>query len=203
MAKGNRPSGNKAEKPTNARRIGDMNEAQLKRKIKATEEHITRLEKDVERYRHGKEIYGPGITGGSGWSPARKRQFDRDIAADTRRAVKFNESLNALEGAKADLKRYQDARKAIAGTGKTMNQIKEERQKATIQSAPKTLKWKTTQKEEYTGSTYRPKIISAGAYEIRGRAGMYSIYKNGQRLGGTDKLSKAKAFVELDNQKGK
>lgn len=65
-----------------------------------------------------------------------------------------------------------------------------------VATAPKTLKWKTVQKAEFSGTAYRPQIISAGEMRIEGGSGIYRVYKGDRLLGTVSKLSLAKALAE-------
>ena len=111
-------------------------------------------------------------------------------------ATRFTEATKKRDDAQRRIEALQKAKNAITGTGKTMAEIRAEKERQAVASAGNTLKWKTVQKGSFSGSVYTPKIIKAGDIEIHGSDGLYTIYKNGKRVGSTDKLSKAKAWAE-------
>ena len=209
MAKGSRPGGSgggAAQKPTNARTIENMNEAQLNREIEKQEAYIARMEKtmkansitDTAEAKALQNAFPLGV-GGDGWTAERKKARDRGLERDVKRAKEYTEAYSNKESAETRLKNLQNAKEKVAGTGKTANQINEANAKKAVESAPKNLKWTQTQKGGWSNGGYSPKIIKAGAFEIHGSDGLYTIYKDGKQLGRTDKLSKAKAYVEKVN----
>lgn len=193
-----------AQKATNARTIDNMNEAQLDKEIARQEAIIKRAESrmkktDITGTASAKAMQNafPLGVGGDGWSAARRRAQLKSIERDTRRAAEFSQAREDKKNAEATLKSLTDAKKEIKGTGKTLSQIREERVKQAVANTQSTLKWKTTQKGGYTANGgYQPKVIQAGKFEIHGSEGYYTIYKDGKRVGSTDKLSKAKAYAE-------
>lgn len=190
-----------AEKATNARAIENMNEAQIDKEIRAAERRLASAERAIERNgqtaqeKAMQEAFPLGV-GGDGWTAARRRQFDRQRDASLARATRYTEAVQRRDEAQRRIEQLQTAKNEVRGTGKTQAQLREERVKQAIKNTESTLKWKTTQKGGFDGSVYTPKIIKAGAYEIHGSSGLYTIYKNGKMVGRTDKLSKAKAYAE-------
>ena len=192
------------QQATNARAIDNMNEAQLDKEIARQETIISRAEKTMQKNnitntaeaKAMQEAFPLGV-GGDGWSAERRRAQQRGIERDTKKAAEYTQAYNTKRSAEARLKNLTDAKKEIQGTGKTLNQIREERAKQVVANTESTLKWTTTQKGGYTSNGgYQPKVIKAGSFEIHGSDGLYTIYKDGKRMGSTDKLSKAKAYAE-------
>lgn len=192
------------QQATNARAIDSMNEAQLDKEIARQETIISRAEKTMQKNditstagaKAMQEAFPLGV-GGDGWSAERRRAQQRGIERDTKRATEYTQAYNTKRNAEARLKNLTDAKKEVQGTGKTQSQIKTEKVKQIVANTQSTLKWKTVQKGGYTSNGgYQPKVIRAGDFEIHGSEGLYTIYKNGNRVGSTDKLSKAKAYVE-------
>ena len=190
-------------KPTKARDIENMNEAQLDKEIKDAKANISRVEKIMSKNniintadaKAMQKAFPLGV-GGDGWSAERTKARNKGLERDAVKAKAYTEAYTKKETFETRLKNLEKAKKKVAGTGKTSKQIREENQTRAIKNTVKTLKWKTTQKGGWSNGGYKPKIISAGEFEIHGSAGLYSIFKNGNLLGRTDKLSKAKAYVE-------
>ena len=85
----------------------------------------------------------------------------------------------------------------VKGTGKTINQIKDEKLANVAKNS--TIKWeKSTQKGQFGNVTVR----KSGDFEIRTTGGTSFIYKNGKQIGMTNKLKDATAFVELYKKRG-
>lgn len=193
-----------AQKATNARTIENMNEAQLDKEIARQNAIISRAEKSMQKNnitnsQHAQAMQNafPLGVGGDGWSAERRRAQLRSIESDTRKAANYAQAYDAKRNAEARLKSLTDAKNEIKGTGKTQSQIREEKAKQAVANTKNTLKWITTQKGGFTANGgYQPKVIKAGVFEIHGSNGLYTIYKNGKRVGSTDKLSKAKAYAE-------
>lgn len=195
-------SGNNS-KPTKARDIENMNEAQLDKEIKDARANISRAEKimgknNITNTADAKAMQDafPLGVGGDGWSAERTKARNKGLERDVVKAKAYTEAYTQKETSETRLKNLENAKKQVAGTGKTLKQIREEKQTQAIKNTAKTLTWKTTQKGGWVNGAYKPKIISAGEFEIHGSDGLYSIFKNGTLLGRTDKLSKAKAYVE-------
>ena len=193
---------NKEQKATNARVIDRMNEAQLDNEIKNAKADIARAEKTMgkntivgEEAKAMQKAFPVGV-GGDGWSEARKKARDKGLERDVKKAKAYTEAYSQKAAAESRLKALEDAKKAVKGTGKTLNQISEEKAKKAVKETAKTMTWKTTQKSGWNNGAYKPKIIKSGNMEIHGDDGYYSIYKDGKLLGHTDKLSKAKAYAE-------
>lgn len=207
MAKGNSGIGGSAgggkQTPTNARDIENMNEAQLNQEIQNAKAAISRAEKvmgendiaNTAEARAMREAF-PGGVGGDGWSKERIKARNKGLERDAVKAKRFTDAYSQKEAVETRLKNLENAKKQVAGTGKTVQEIKAEAVKKVVSSTPNTLKWKTTQKGGWNNGGYKPKIISAGKFEIHGSDGLYTIFENGKQIGRTDKLSKAKAFVE-------
>ncbi len=189
--------------PTKAQIIDNMNEAQLDIEIKDTKAAIARAEKAMNKNnitnsanaKALQEAFPLGV-GGDGWSEERKRARDKGLERDAKRAKQYTEAYSQKQAAEARLKSLENAKKQVAGTNKTLSQIREEATQKAIKETPTTLKWKTTQKGGWSNGAFAPKIISAGNFQIHGEDGLYMIYENGKQIGMTDKLSKAKAYVE-------
>ena len=203
MAKGSSGIKSSGQVPTKARIIDNMNEAQLDIEIKDAKAAIARAEKAMDKNnitnsanaKALQEAFPLGV-GGDGWSAQRKKARDKGLERDAKRAKQYTEAYNQKKAAEARLKSLENAKKQVAGTDKTLSQIREEATQKAIKETPTTLKWKTTQKGGWSNGAFAPKIISAGNFQIHGENGFYTIYENGKRLGSTDKLSKAKAYVE-------
>lgn len=166
---------------TNARSIENMNEAQLNKEIARTKKKIGSYDKAM--------------------SESQKRtQFERmDRVVD--KAVSFTSAYDKKQSAQNRLSELQKAKKQVSGTGKTQSQLSKSAKTAAAKSSD-ALKWKTTNKGGYTSDGgYMSKEISAGSYKIRGSIGVFRIYDGSKQIGGTSKLSDAKAFVEIWRKK--
>lgn len=191
------------QKPTNARAIENMNEAQIDKEIRASERAIERAEKTMtannvagqSSERALQEAFPLGA-GGDGWSAARRRQNRQAITKNVNMAKKYSEASNKKAAEEKRLKALQEAKKQVHGTGKTQAQIREDAARKAVANAPKTMKWKTTQKGGWANGGYSPKIISSGDIEIRSFGGSYLIYKSGKQVGSASKLGLAKAYAE-------
>ena len=191
---------------TNAVQIENMNEAQIDKEIKKTQGVIDKanaiMSKSdiVDKAMHDAFPLGAG---GDGWSNAKKKALYGKMEGDVKKAVNYTKAYERKTQAETRMKNLLKAKEEIKGTGKTKAEIWKEQKKAFVKNTESTMKWTTTQKEKFTGSTYIPKIIKSGDFEIHGSKGYYSIYKNGKKLLGTSKLSEAKAFAEKLKKKGK
>ena len=190
---------------TNAVQIENMNEAQIDKEIKKTQGIIDKanaiMSKNSIVDKAMQDAFPLGA-GGDGWSNAKKKAFYGKMEGDVNKAVKYTQAYERKTQAETQMKNLLKAKEEVKGTGKTQAEIREERKKAFVKNTESTMKWTTTQKEKFTGSTYSPKIIKSGDFEIHGSKGYYSIYKNGKKLGGTSKLSEAKAIAEKLKKKG-
>ena len=187
---------------TKAVAVENMNEAQLDKEISRAERQLASAQNAMQKYgtpsqyqQAMQEAFPLGV-GGDGWTQARINQRNRDIESSVTNAKKFTEAYDRAQTAQRQLENLQNAKKDVAGTGKTQKELREERARQMIASTEKTLKWKTTQKAEFNGSSYRPQIISAGEMRIEGGSGIYRVYKGEKLLGTVSKLSMAKALAE-------
>ena len=209
MAKGNSKvgKGKSTMAATNARDIDNMNAAQLEKEIAKTQRAIERAENTMNKNditntadaKAMREAFPLGV-GGDGWTEEKIRARDKGLERDAVKAKNFTEAYSEKESAQARLKALEKAQQTVKGTDKTTNQIKEEKLKKAVESAPKTMKWTTTQKGGWKNGGYMPKIIKSGDYEIHGSDGLYTIFKKGQRVGSVNKLSTAKAYAERNNK---
>ena len=110
-------------------------------------------------------------------------------------ASKGRQLTNIINEQEGLLKRRQSmerARNEVKGTGKTQSELRAE--KAAQQAAQASnRKWKTVSQAERTGSSYKPKVIASGDYQIRGT----TVFYKGQSVGTFGNLKSAKAAVEL------
>lgn len=196
--------GTAKQTPTNARTIENMNEAQIDREISIAERMVKSAEKTMAKNdivntaeaRAMRNAFPLGV-GGSGWSQQRLNAKYRQMDSDAKKANAYVEAQKNKEAAETRIENLKKAKNQIAGTGKTLSQIKEETVKKTVTSTPKTLKWETKQKGGFNkDGSYSSRIIQAGNMQIRGSEGYYTIWKDGKQIGTTDKLSKAKAYAE-------
>ena len=198
----------KAQEPTKAVKIENMNEAQLNAEIRKTERAIDRAEKTMNSNsvlnrgseRAMRDAFPLGA-GGDGWSSSRRRQNSREISRNVSSAKKYTEAADKKTAAETRLQKLKDAKKQVQGTGKTQAKIRAEATKKAVNNTKTTMKWKTTQKGGWSNGGYSPKVIKSGNYEIHGSDGLYSVYKDGRRIGSTSKLSSAKSYVERDAKK--
>lgn len=193
-------SGKGKQKATNATAIENMNEAQLNNEISKTQREIDRLDKimsknslDTAETRAMREAFplGVGMT-----TAAQQRKQAQVNDRDAKKAAAYTDALNAKKAAETRLTALNKAKNSVKGTGKTQKELNAEKVKKAVDSTPKTLSWKTTQKGGWSNGGYAPKIIKAGNIEIHGSGGLYTIFKDGKQVGRTDKLSKAKAWAE-------
>ena len=189
-----------AQKATNAKAIENMNEAQLDKEIAKTQQEIDYYDRvmdrnslETEEQRAMREAFplGAGYT-----TAAQQRKQAEANERDVKKAVAYTDAYDAKKAAETRLDSLNKAKSVVKGTGKTSNQIREERAKKIVESTPKTLSWTTTQKGGWSNGGYAPKIIKAGNIEIHGSGGLYTIFKDGKQVGRTDKLAKAKAWAE-------
>lgn len=190
-------SGNKSpikQKATNARDIENMNEAQLNKEIAKAERSIARANKimginDITANTAAKarqETFPLGV-GGDGWSDARKKANTKSIQSDVNKAVKYDDAYNAKKSAETRLKALQNAKKQVAGTGKTQKQIKEER----LKNTKSTMTWK--KEKSPNGWT----VSKSGDFSISHLDGTYGIEHKGKNIGFVNTLKKAKSIAEI------
>ena len=189
--------------PTKATAVENMNEAQLDIEIRRAERSLASAQQAMAKYgtstqyqKAMQEAFPLGA-GGDGWTQARINQRNRDIETTVKNAAKFTDAYDRAQTAQRRIEVLQKAKTTVAGTGKTSKEIADEKARQYVQSTATTLKWKTTQKYEFTGSSYRPQIISAGDMRIEGGHGLtYNVYKGDKLVGRASKLSMAKAIAE-------
>lgn len=188
------------QKPTNAKAIENMNEAQLDNEIAKQQKIIASADKVMGNTPKSENIGAMPL--GQLTRGKTQAQKDKIIERSTNQAKKFTEAYDKKKMAETTLKNLEQAKKSVKGTGKTQKQINSERTKKAVESAPKALKWKTTAKGGFTANGgYQPKIIKAGNFEIHGTSGYYTVYRNGKQVGSVNKLSTAKALAERMNKK--
>lgn len=187
------------QKATRARAIENMNEAQLNSEIAkatATREKLQRTKEQtmtsLSSSMQASHKDTPLGFGGQDRSKAVNRYISRERNKFLQAGKKLSETDDELRSTEKRLANLQRALNEVKGTGQTQREKQEQPQKI----APKTMKWATTQKGEYSGGGYRPQIIKSGDYEIRGSSGYYRVYHNGKQLSTVSKLSEAKNFAE-------
>lgn len=184
------------QKPTKAKLIENMNEAQIDEEIERQREIIQRAERtmqgnDITQTADAKawrEAFPLGA-GGSGWSQSRINQRYQQMERDSRMAGRFNEAYKAREAAQARLEALEKAKRQVSGTGKTQRQLNEERIKA-AENAPKSQTWKPSKR----GSTRV--YTSSKGHEITHAPGGFFILRAGGREYFFDKLKQAQAASE-------
>ena len=194
------------QQATNARLIENMNEAQLDNEIAQAKRDIARAEKimdknsiDTAEMREMREAFPLGYGAKTEKQIARMGKMNE---RDAQKAKAYTEAWSDKKSTETRLKNLEQAKKSVNGTGKTQKQINSERTKKAVKSAPKALKWETTNKGGYTANGgYQPKIIKAGNFEIHGTSGYYTVYQNGKQVGSVNKISTAKALAEKMNKK--
>ena len=195
------------QQATNARLIENMNEAQINNEIAQTKRDIAKAESAIGRNnitntaeaRAMREAFPLGY---GGKTEKQIAQIGKLNERDAHKAKAYTEAWSDKKSAETRLEKLEQAKKAVKGTGKTQKQINAEKQKNAVETAPKSLTWKTTNKGSYTATGgYQPKIIKAGNFEIHGTSGYYTIYRDGKEVGSANKLSTAKAFAERLNKK--
>lgn len=195
------------QQATNARLIENMNEAQLNNEIAQAKRDIARAESTMGRNsitntaeaKAMREAFPLGYGGKTEKQIARMGKMNE---RDAHKAKTYTEAWSDKKSAETRLEKLEQAKKSVKGTGKTQKQINAEKTKNAVETAPKSLTWKTTSKGSYTASGgYQPKIIKAGNFEIHGTSGYYTIYRDGKQVGSVNKLSTAKAFAEKLNKK--
>lgn len=202
----NASSNQPKQEATNARFIENMNEAQLKDEIARAKRDITRAEKTMDKNsitntaeaRAMREAFPLGY---GGKTEKQIAQMGKMNERDAHKAKTYTEAYSEKKSAETRIDKLEKALNQVKGTGKTQKEIRSEKTKQAVESAPKSLAWKTTSKGGYTSNGgYHPKIIKAGNFEIHGSSGYYSIYRDGKQVGSTNKLSTAKAYAERLNK---
>lgn len=194
------------QQATTARFIENMNEAQLDNEIAQAKRDIARAEKimdknsiDTAEARAMRETFPLGY---GAKTEKQIAQIGKMNERDAYKAKAYTEAWSDKKSTETRLKNLEQAKKSVKGTGKTQKQINSERTKKAVESAPKALKWKTTNKGGYTASGgYQPKIIKAGNFEIHGTSGYYTVFRDGKQVGSVNKISTAKALAERLNKK--
>lgn len=190
--------------PTKSVHIENMNEAQLEQEIVKSDRKLIRLKKTmIDNLVDKTPDVGliplnqiNGYNDKNKNSEEAKRKSDKHITSTVNKAVAYTKAKANFDAEKKHNDALNKALIAVKGTGKTTKQIKDE--KLADIAKKSTMKWeKSTQKGQFGNVTIR----KSGAYEIRTGA-MSHIYKNGERIGMTNKLKEAIAFVELHNKRG-
>lgn len=125
------------QKPTNARVLHKMNEAQLKIEIQKSQDKIAAYNRqmginDITNTSESnamREAFPLGV-GGSGWSAKSRNAVDRRIESDLRKSGNYTQAYRRRELEQNALKNLQSTLKAVQGTGKTLEQIWKEKEKA-------------------------------------------------------------------------
>ena len=188
-----------AQQPTKAKSIENMNEAQLRQEIEKTENRLQRQKAKYGEYigdtEFGKRI-AESFPMGVGIATGRNRtNIERDISRSVDRAVKATEIHKDIESNESRLKELNKALQQVAGTGKTISQIRQEAERKLVSATP-TMKWTRSTEENMNKYT----VYSSGEYMIRYMEGTAFIYKGNEQLGHMQGLAKAKAYVERLNK---
>ena len=130
------------QKPTHARQIADMNEAQLEREIAKLERWTGASEREVQRasntqsmrfFRDIGEAF-PGGVGGSAVNAKYRRMQERNDS-DMRKLIEAQEKLSSRQ---ERLEKMKDAYSKVKGTGKTLRTV------ATATASKGNGKWEKT-----------------------------------------------------------
>lgn len=198
-------SGASAIKATNAKFIENMNEVQIKAEIKNIKNKIIKLDNQIDKARtptQYEQFMAENFPLGAGQTDkAGINRLSKSNEKSLKNATQLKEALTEKETANKQLKLLEQAQKQVQGTGKTQKEIQAQQEKAAIKNLATTRKWTKIQDQKMTEGSYTPRVIKSGDYKIQGSDGLYTIYKNDTMLGRTDKLAKAKAFVEADDRK--
>lgn len=195
------------QQATNARFIENMNEVQIDNEIAQAKRDIARAESTMGRNNitntaEAKAMREAFPLGYGGKTETQIAKMGKMNERDAHKAKTYTEAWSDKKSAETRLEKLEQAKKSVKGTGKTQKQINAEKTKNAVESAPKSLTWKTMNKGGYTSNGgYQPKVIKAGNFEIHGTSGFYSVYRDGKQVGRTNKLSTAKAFAEKLNKK--
>lgn len=199
-------SGASAIKATNAKFIENMNEIQIKAEIKNIKNKIIKLDNQIDKARtptQYQQFMADNFPLGAGQTDkAGINRLSKSNEKSLKNATQLKEALTEKETANKQLKLLEQAQKQIQGTGKTQKEIQTQQDKAAIKNLTPTRKWAKVQDQKMTEKGgYTPRVIKSGDYKIQGSDGLYTIYKNDTMLGRTDKLAKAKAYVEAYDKK--
>ena len=190
--------------PTKSVHIENMNEAQLEQEIAKSDRKLLRLKKTLidNLVNETSNVGLIPLNQINGYNDKTKntakaqRKADKLITSTVNKSVAYTKAKADYDAEKKRNNALIKALNTVKGTGKTTKQIKDE--KLADIAKKSTMKWeKSTQKGQFGNVTIR----KSGAYEIRTCA-MSHIYKNGERIGITNKLKDAIAFVELYNKRG-
>ena len=198
--------GASAIKATNAKFVENMNEAQIQQEINKIQNKLDRLDKQIDKLRtptQYEQFMAENFPLGAGQTDkAGIKRLTKSIEKGLKNATQLKEALTEKETANKQLKLLEQAQKEVQGTGKTQKEIKAQQEKAAIKNLTPTRKWAKVQDQKMTEKGgYTPRVIKSGDYKIQGSDGLYTIYKNDTMLGRTDKLAKAKAYVEAYDKK--
>lgn len=174
---------------THARNVENMNNAQLNAEIRKAKGKITAAQSAREsasamtaRERALQEAFPLGAGGFS--RTEANRMTGKMAESALSRGVKLETAI----------KQEQTAKKRLDVLTAEKNRRKSTSSTASVQTSS-TMKWKTTQKQSMSGGSLKPRVISSGAYEIRGTS-VLRVYHNGVLIGSTSSLQAAKAIAE-------
>lgn len=191
---------------TRAKNLENMNEAQITQEIDKAQKYLEQSQRVMRengtesQYFQAMQESFPLGAGGDGWSQSRINQREREIERSVVKAKRFTDALEKAKNLQNSVERMQKVLSEIKGTGKTKSQLDAEKIKSLVKENS-AMKWKTTQKAEFTGSSYRPQIISSGDFRIEGSSGIYRVYRGEKLIGSVGKLSVAKALAERASKK--
>ena len=187
--------GGGGQKPTNARATENMNEAQLNKEISAIDRRLATLQRQRQQIVPSsmdntmREAFPLG-SGGLKREQA-ERLAGRLAEQSASKGRKLENIINEQDGLIKRREAFERARKEVKGTGKTQSELAAERAAREAQAASGR-KWTTVSKAERTGSSYKPKVIRSGDYEIRGT----TVFYQGKEYARFGNLKTAKAAVE-------
>lgn len=191
------------QRPTNARDIGNMNEAQIDREIAKQQRIIASAQNSRAKYssqtaeeRALQEQYPLG-SGGLSRSAA-ERLSGRLGDQALNRGRNLEQAIQRQNTAENRLEQLRDAKNEIHNTGMTRNEMREAQRVGSREQS--TMTWKTTQKQERVGASLKPRVISSGNYEIRGTS-ILRVYRDGKQIGTASKLADAKDIAERDRRR--
>lgn len=183
------------QKPTKAKYIENMNEAQLDLEIAKQQRIIDSANRAMGNIPQSENIGAIPLT--QTMRGKTQSQINRVIERSVGQSRNFTDAYKKRERAQKKLAALQKAKNEVAGTGKTQSELQKKKQEKAKAGAKQTLQWKQTSKGGWEGGGYSPKIIKAGNLEIHGNSGYYSVYKDGVlKMQGVSKLSDAKAYAE-------
>lgn len=179
------------QKPTNAKAIENMNEAQLDNEIAKQQKIIASADKVMGNTPKSENI--GAIPLGQLTRGKTQAQKDKIIERSTNQAKKFTEAYDKKKMAETRLKNLEQAKKSVKGTGKTQKDLRNEKKK---QAAKKSGDWKSTRTKE--GTTY-----SQGENTITKQKGSSLFWLNGKYYFNSLSDAKAAAKVLQSRKKGK